>query len=974
MDRSHDIFLSHNSLDKQQVEILAHQLLDKGVCPWFDKWELRPGQPWLSTIETAIKTCQTVVVCLGNDGQGRVQAPEIETALIESLDDRGKSVIPVILPHVPLTTDPSSLTPTWLKRLTWVDLRRDYLAGLANLVAEILRQSPPILVRKKSGSPYLGLKSFMEKDAPNFFGRSEDVVDLLARLREANSLGSRLLTLVGASGSGKSSLVLAGLIPAVRSGQLDGSYDWQVAVVRPGVRPCHSLSVRLTQFANGDAASLSRTTQQLLDQQTTLNDTFDLLVSADDGNCKVLLVIDQLEELFTVTEVAGDRCSFIQNLLFAANHSNGRVHVVMTMRADFLGKALEAAALGKAVKQSTILVTPMNRDGLSDAIRRPALRSGVAIEQAVVDSLVDGVQAEPGHLPLLEFALERLWIAKDEHNITWSTYTLIGTLTGAITKHADLVCKALDNEGKLKTTRKVLTGLVQPGAGNEHTRLRRPRNEIVRIAPDAADVLERLIDERLVTANENDVEIAHEALIRNWKQLPIWVEQERDRKQRIRRNTINSLIAMMVFLVIGTASASIWRYDTALRKATEYARRSKERSHIASLQSRADSFWPVESSHVAGIEQWLKEASRVADRLPKYERELDSMAQKPDSSKTRSDIEQEELLISLVAQICELAVDEGNTVSSMTGRLTFAKSVRQETIDRYANEWKEIIEAIKKQLAIDIRPQVGLIPLDSWKQTGIFEFLDWQTHASGETAIDNIVSSGHGIVFVLLPGGTFTMGASSEVDQPNYDKDASPNEGEPHDVALAPFFMSKYELTQDQWNRFTGGNPASHQLKDDATTDAHPIESISWLESKTQLERMGIDFPTEAQWEYACRAGTTQAYWSGDSTEDLRVVGWYEGNAQQSPHPVGEKLPNPFGLFDVHGNVWEWCRDAYTAYTVRPQEPDGLRVDDKSKFVVVRGGSFVDTAGFARSATRWYFTPNYKSHFIGIRPIRVVAP
>jgi formylglycine-generating enzyme required for sulfatase activity len=232
-----------------------------------------------------------------------------------------------------------------------------------------------------------------------------------------------------------------------------------------------------------------------------------------------------------------------------------------------------------------------------------------------------------------------------------------------------------------------------------------------------------------------------------------------------------------------------------------------------------------------------------------------------------------------------------------------------------------------------------------------------------------------GMVFVLLPGGTFLMGAQSEdPGRAAYDPRAWPDEAPVREVTLAPFLIAKYEVTQGEWEAVMGSNPSWFQ--DDrvpAGVDASrlPVESVSWDDIQTFEERTGLGLPTEAQWEYACRAGTQGAY---SGTGDLDDMGWYSENSEARTHVGGEKLPNAFGLHDFHGNVWEWCEDVYDMeFYSRPEaaQPDPLS-GSGSVIGVFRGGNWTRPAPTCRSAHRLGDHPDARRAYLGFRPIRLL--
>lgn len=220
-----------------------------------------------------------------------------------------------------------------------------------------------------------------------------------------------------------------------------------------------------------------------------------------------------------------------------------------------------------------------------------------------------------------------------------------------------------------------------------------------------------------------------------------------------------------------------------------------------------------------------------------------------------------------------------------------------------------------------------------------------------------------GIVMVLLPGGTFTMG--SHESDPDF-ADENPE----HEVTLSPFMIAKYEVTQAQWTSVMGSIPSVLFKGADL-----PVTEISWLDCRDFCEKTNFAMPTEAQWEYACRAGTTTRFWSGDSEADLARAGWYDQNCNRL-HPVGEKPANAFGLHDMHGSVYEWCEDIYDGeFYAKPAAKDKNPVCTSGSVQRVRrGGSWVDVASICRSASRARMGPRYDDIATGFRPVYYPLP
>lgn len=202
-----------------------------------------------------------------------------------------------------------------------------------------------------------------------------------------------------------------------------------------------------------------------------------------------------------------------------------------------------------------------------------------------------------------------------------------------------------------------------------------------------------------------------------------------------------------------------------------------------------------------------------------------------------------------------------------------------------------------------------------------------------------------GIIMVYIPGGEFMMGCEDE----NVD------ERPVRLVRLSPFWISKYPVTNYEYDRFLEMNPDQRKPRFWAESlfnkTEQPVVGVSWENAQVFCRWANLYLPTEAQWEYACRAGSVTNYWSGNAEEDLARVGWYEGNSKGRVHPVGEKNANPFGLYDIHGNVWEWCEDWYGTYDVNINKKNPIN-RKPANFRVMRGGCFRNSDGWARSASR----------------------
>ena len=314
--------------------------------------------------------------------------------------------------------------------------------------------------------------------------------------------------------------------------------------------------------------------------------------------------------------------------------------------------------------------------------------------------------------------------------------------------------------------------------------------------------------------------------------------------------------------------------------------------------------------------------------------------------------------------------------------------------------WSEAAELVLDFSIYDdlvLEPQYGLFPLGEDPMTGLAEFghpLSGSIPARGDDG-QLLITEDTGIVFVLIPAGEFVMGCQSTSEEMSgFDPGARPDEGPQHAVVLDAFFLSKYELTQGQWLRFTGSNPSRYDMNTVQLGHRfnlmHPVESVSWFDCERVLKRMGLDLPTEAQWEYAARGGTDTPWWPGAERDEIAdflniadqtakraaapfrsIDDWPELDDGWVLHaPVGSMPGNDFGLHELHGNVREWCREGYADYTLDVEPGTGERIGAPEINRVFRGGAFESSAAQARIACRGRFTPDVLSNALGVRPMR----
>ena len=478
-----------------------------------------------------------------------------------------------------------------------------------------------------------------------------------------------------------------------------------------------------------------------------------------------------------------------------------------------------------------------------------------------------------------------------------------------------------------------------------------------------------------------------------------------------RRHPVATVGLVMASLAVIGTSFGVARAARAQARVLRLA----DAQDLKELVREADELWPAIPDRAEQYRSWLDRAGELLSRLPEHEATLASLeadaAHGEDGElvfESSEDRWWHAQLSDLIASLRGLSDPDSGLVDGIapahgpgvSRRLAFADSVRARTLEGpAAAAWEEAIRSIAdrdlcpRYEGLAVRPQLGLLPLRRDPLSGLWEFTHVESGAppsiDAETG-ELVVTPETGLVFVLLPGGTFVQGAQNEdEDGPNFDPLASPQEAPGEPVELAPFFVSKFEMTQEQWARVTGANPSYFESSHALVGATHPVEQVTWSECDVVLvHRLGLTLPTEAQWEYATRGGTESPWSSGWAESDVQDVGnvcdqsfelliglpewvsedWNDGYAVHAP--VGRFAPNGFGLHDVHGNVWEWCRDVFASYAEDARPGDGERTPDSGEKRVFRGGSFFYGAGISRSAFRYYYPPEFARHNLGVRPAR----
>ena len=521
------------------------------------------------------------------------------TRAIASAHDRVPSV------HVQRSSVPMGVDEVLGKATSWepADRYPDVGEFVDEFTAALGGELRPTPAAVPTANPYKGLRAFGEADQGEFFGRDAIVEELVAHLNDEGGAG-RFIALVGASGSGKSSIVRAGLVPRLRSGAVEGSSDWFIATMVPGSRPFAELQAALTSIAVSNPGTPATVPDEL--------EFARILRAATPSNQSVLLVVDQLEELFTAVSDESVRRAFLDGLAQATRDPDANLRVIATLRADFYDRPLRYHEFGRLVKAGTVTVVGMSATDLAQAVTEPAAHVGVEVESALATQIVADVVDQPASLPLLQFTLTELFERRSGRVLTMASYRELGGVNAAVARRADRVYESLSGADR-ELARRLFLRLVTVDDTSTASRRRSLRRELVSLAPEAGEmerVLDLFGDARLLAFDRDPasraptVEVAHEALILHWPRLAGWIG-EAGEGLRIQGHMADS--------------ARAW--DQQGRDSGELYRGLRLAAAVAWVAEHPEALNPMEQDYLgAGVELEEEEARTERDRAERQQR------------------------------------------------------------------------------------------------------------------------------------------------------------------------------------------------------------------------------------------------------------------------------------------------------------------------------------------------------------------
>jgi formylglycine-generating enzyme required for sulfatase activity len=815
-------------------------------------------------------------------------------------------------------------------------------------------------------APYPGLPAFEASQAPVFFGRDGDIERVCERLASLALRPKAFLLLLGASGNGKSSLVRAGVVPKLRAAR---ERPWLVLEpFKPGLDPFGAL--RGVLRAPLVAASLLPR-ELLIDEGEAAQLTRQLHSLSSGRQAPVLLVIDQFEELLSDGsrpgggQGEGDRfLAFLKGLLQLP--ASG-VLVLATLRTDFLNPLQThwPDLLGLATSEQLLSIRP---EDFGQLIVGPAVCSRLILQPGLAERLV----AESGGrdaLPLLAFTMGKLWRKRQERggpamgpngerwDLTVTDYEALGGVAGAVSHQAALCWNPATSaaEDTAAIQQAFLDHLLN--LNDDGMVAKRPAG-LVDLPPRSRPFIHRLVDDRLLVSDAGVVEIAHEALLRTWEPLVKWIERGRkalEQRRRVARLCGDLVLSQPLQVRLAALQGLLVLAEVDPRAAMPAA------AALAELlpQNKSD---PREWSLEIRLLKLLgSDASVIALSGFLERRQL-----------------REHLAMERAAPLLEALCQAAAALQEIHRRHPASPDDKA--------RWLLLPSATVNDGGDMVRTE--LVRLRLWDTPKL--------EAPG--AWFEPLGNGEALTMVAIPAGSFLMGSPPE------EKGRSGDEGPQHRVGLEGFCMGQTPITHGQWRQVMGNNPSQSQFRADG--DQLPVAEVSWHDAMAFCTKLGertrrtYTLPSEAQWEYACRANTLTPFAFGElpilMLANFRDLEFYanglviEGREQTTA--VGMFSANAWGLQDMHGNVSEWCLDHYhgnyddapidgSAWLHKDVKPSKVRkllrefllrdidLGELGSFKLLRGGSWSDSPKECRSTSRDQSLPVYANDDVGFRVV-----
>lgn len=913
------IFISYSRTDLAACVRLRDELEKAGLNVFQDKKSIRLGDRWLTELQDALQQCSAFVLLIGKDGIRRWVGAEVEVALMQHLtpynDHERLPIFPILLDDI----QPESLPPflALFQADCWKssDSLPDTL--IEAIKARAIRTGAQVVFE---GCPYLGLSAFGRNDARLFFGRRRETLEALTYLGDQQQSDpeqlhrysvpayTRWLQIEGNSGSGKSSLVNAGMLPLIERGTLwarTGFEHWRIlGPMMPGKTPLEKLAETLEQGLVDDPVrrdSLSRL-KRLRDDSRAL--AFTLKDYKQPGTA-FLLIVDQFEELFTFADDA-ERKQFDALLAIALTDAECPLFLIDTVRADFLDRFEYLPQLQSIYNTQCkrYFLSQISTQGLQDIIEQPARLARLDVSE-ITHAIINDAKDEIGALPLVENALLLLWQQRQDHKLSGKIYHQLGGIAGMLSSQADALLSRIDQavpQGKLATL-ELLLRLTRINDEGRHTRQRISLDEAVFVAGNGDDKIGRAVVDLLSGQRDHaTMQTGHHGALRL-----ITTNQEQDRHYV---DLIHETLIRARKDVTTGKSVGYWPtlYD--------YIDNNRDRDHYRQLLTYESQHW----QQSRGLEciwnlRWsgLKKFREL--RIPRHS------------------IEGRFIAWSRRAQL---------GLASMLVMLTLygAESI----------VWVQQHSLSPDMIWTLLQFRLGHAPLPVLTEKAIPP----GAFNMGEQDAAFIAGLGEYEKYFGVPG------QSVSIEQPFYLSQT--------EITYEQYDYYVWQQHRAGNTAIAFPNTAKGGRGDRPVVNVSWFEAkaySAWLSTQTDRQ---CRLPTEGEWEYAARADTTTAYHWGDEpgSNNANCAGCDSLWDNQEAAPVASFSANPHGLYDMSGNVWEWtCSNWREQFDGSEQHCNNDMDDTQSR--VVRGGSWINNPANVRSSVRIIIHPFNRYNVLGFR-------
>jgi formylglycine-generating enzyme required for sulfatase activity len=1009
------IYIVHARTNTEQVKRLMDDLRQQDIEIWVDNTGLKPGtHDWEQTLRHVIHDAYAVLFVASPDVRRfPFISDELALATMESI-----SVYPVWLAGRRW----QDCVPTGFNYPNFIDIRAEaYETGLERIqqvvhgnpvrlqtqefaaisdVDELDTDAPaplePDAIRR---NPYIGLHAFTASSRTDFFGRELVIQELLDDVRDGIAT-LPFLCLVGASGSGKTSILQAGLLPALREGAIAGMEEWIYApIFTPTAQPIYELALILqpylteispenilTTLNHPSTGGLHRLAQQIAAQP----------------NQRLVLVIDALEELFMLA-TSDERQQFMDVLTTAIEIPDSRVLVIAALDANFYDRPLQYEHFGRLLQDRHRALLPLSLTELYQAIQRPARMPDVQVrfEKGLTAEIAFALRGERDALPMMQMTLTQLFYLRDGDLLTWTAYQSIGGMFGVIDVLAERTLMQLPSDDHRAAVRTLFLALAHV-TDNEGDTLPQAvqRSELT---PILESVAVAYLYTGLLTSegedNEAVIRITHPILLRRWERLQHWLNEARTDRH------FAPLFAADVdlWLKAGQSTERLYRrsqLEYALAWAERNPTTAEQQAFLATAIEERDRY---ESDNRQAIETAQTRTERLAKRIGAL-RIINSLlgliiiaaaiftsyawrTAQDERAEAAQLVGREPTLVVMQANAGALSTEVAITQTAVHAEQAQVTEANQQ-IEAQLTQFAEVqaYDALIQQRAATLAVGAVIMPLADTTQTfpdlvatetQIAELSNWQVV---------IMEDDFGIPMVEVPAGCFYMGSL-----------AQPDEQPPHlQCFTQSFWIDQFEMTNEFVEMVTG-NSAGSQF----ANPQNPADSVSWFEARDICALREARLPTEAEWEYAARGVDSRVFPWGNEFVAANVV--FQRTAQQGAMPVMTANATPLrpasaswvGAVDMLGNIEEWTSTIYDEldYSQRTlnfqnlfpypyRAADGreadealddyqARVNSSAIFTlrVLRGGSFTNTEGL-RAANRSYDNANDEDVTSGFRCVR----